>query len=160
MSIRRLALLGLIAACALAGAGAGWLAGPGLARYNYFVQTAERVWQEQSQGLTEQTLQSTAFRATGLPASTLYEQARQIRASFQRGGALFGLWCGLVVGCSIVGALHERRRTIWEPDPARCLACARCYLTCPVERERLGLIEDANAEGAVANAECGMRSAE
>jgi ferredoxin len=119
----------------LAGTLAGWLSGSALARQNYMVQVAERVWLEESQGLSERTNQSTAFRATGMPPAQLYAQAREISHQFRVGAALFGLWCGVVAACKILGLLAERARREYDADPAACLACTRCYAACPVEQE-------------------------
>ena len=138
MNHRRIHGLALFFVCLIAGGLLGWLAGPALSRSHYVVQVAERVWLEESRGLTEQTNQSQAFRATGLPAESLYQQAREIRGQFRIGGLVFGLWCGLVAGASLISALAERRPREYEPDPAHCLVCGRCYLSCPVELERLG----------------------
>ena len=121
----------------LLGAALGCLAGPTLARMDYIVQVAERVWLEQSTGLEERTLQSEAFYATNTPSANLFEQAREIRVAFRRGTAWFGLWCGLVAALTIVSALSPRRRREFLADPGECLACARCYEACPVEHEHL-----------------------
>ena len=126
----------MILVLAAVGAALGLLAGPAMARHNYIVQVAERVWLEESQGLTERTLQSNAFRATAMPPASLYAQAREVRDRFRLGGMLFGLWCGLVAALKIASVMHDRARRIYDADPADCLACARCYLSCPVELER------------------------
>jgi ferredoxin len=136
MNGRRLLLLLSILCGLAAGALLGWRAGPALSKAHYIVQVAERVWLEESQGLTEQTRQSEAYRKTGLPSEHIYRQAREIRGRFQIGGALFGLWCALTAGSSLGSIFSRRPPREYEPDPAHCLACGRCYLSCPVERER------------------------
>lgn len=132
------ALLSLILLLALPALGGllGRLAGPSLSRTNYIVQVAERVWLEESRGLSERTLQSTAFRATGLPAAQLYDQARQIQARFAVAGMFFGLFIGLIAALKIGRVLAEPDRHQYEADPAQCLACGRCYPSCPVEQDR------------------------
>jgi NAD-dependent dihydropyrimidine dehydrogenase PreA subunit len=48
---------------------------------------------------------------------------------------------GLVVCLKLIHLSIRRRRHDYEADPAACLSCARCYLSCPVEHERLqGLV--------------------
>jgi len=123
----------------LAGAGAGWLAGPWLSRSHYAVQTAEAVY-ARAAGLTgaeteDQALRAEAVREQGLAVAPLYESARQIRRQFQRGGMLFGLWCALAIGARIAWIRRERAPRIYETDRADCVACARCFWSCPVERE-------------------------
>jgi len=122
------------------GALIAWHAAPALARGHYMVQVAERVWLEESRGLEERTLQSEAFRATGLPPETAYRQAAEVQASFRWGAPVFGAWCGLVAAMTILRQVARRRRWEYEAGQADCLACARCYMACPVEHERLGLI--------------------
>ena len=115
----------------------GRLAGPALSRTHYLVQVAERLHLEESQGLEEETLQTTAFRNLGLPAEQLYADARDVREKFVLAATLFGIWCGLVAALKMHAILAEGRRDIFEPDPAHCVACSRCYLSCPIERTRL-----------------------
>jgi len=122
---------------ALIGAMAGWLAAPALSRNHYLVQVAERIWLEESQGLKDRTLQSTAFRYTGIPTQQLYADARAVQRRFRIGGTLFGFWCGLVIAFTAARVYSERRRHDYAPDPAHCVACARCYMACPIERQRL-----------------------
>jgi NAD-dependent dihydropyrimidine dehydrogenase PreA subunit len=161
MKPRRMTLFLLILGCVLLGAISGWLAGPSLANSNYIVKTAGEVWTEESAATEEDwTLRSEAFRRTGAPQlveywkargmdfnsqsaaidmfGLLYAQAGEIRGKFRVGGTVFGVWCGLVVGLSLLSAIKARRRPAYQPDPAHCVACGRCYWSCPVERERAG----------------------
>lgn len=122
---------------ALIGAMAGWLAAPSLSRNHYLVQVAQRIYLEESLGIKERTLQSTAFRNTGIPTQQLYADAHAVQRRFRIGGTLFGLWCGLVIAFASVRVYSERRRHDYAPDPAHCVSCARCYMACPFERQRL-----------------------
>jgi len=160
MKHKRMPLFLLILSCVLLGAISGWLSGPSLANWNYIVKTAGEVWAEESSDSdAEWTDRSEAFRRTGAPElveywkargmdlnggspsidlfGLLYAQAGEIRGKFRVGGTFFGLWCGLVVGFSLVSAIMARRRPAYHPDPAHCVACGRCYWSCPVERERV-----------------------
>lgn len=136
---RALTILLLLIALPSVGAWCGRLAAPALARQNYIVQVAERVWRaEQEKPGAEHEHEDdrlTAFRATGLPAARIYEQAREIQSRFRLGGALFGLWCGLVAALKIASLLAWRRGALYDADPSRCLACARCFASCPVGRD-------------------------
>lgn len=159
MKPQRLLYVALLLGCAVIGAIAGRLTGPTLANFNYIVQVARDVAEEEANQTEDYSLRGEAFRTTGLSGmvaywetrgieteptadekeilNLLFNQAHEIRSQFRTGGTWFGLWCGLVVGASIVAALRERRRALYEPDPAHCVACGRCYLSCPIERERL-----------------------
>ena len=55
------------------------------------------------------------------------------------GGWLLGGWAGLVIGGKLIALCLHRRRTDFEPEPAACFACARCFEDCPAERTRRGL---------------------
>jgi ferredoxin len=137
MTDRRANRLWIISLLALAGGLAGLLAAPALSRTHYLVQAAERVWLEESEKTPERTLQSSAFRATGIPLKDLFEDARGIRDRFRTGSTLFGLWCGLAAGLKIASILSRRAGREYEAEAGHCLACGRCFLSCPVERKRL-----------------------
>ena len=134
----RLQFLALVVGLVAVGAVAGRIAAPALARGDYVVQAAERVWLEESTGIEdeEQTLQSTAVRIQGVPLQMLFGDAAAVRAKFRVGATLFGAWCGLVAALKIASVLAQRRRRDYVTDPAHCLSCARCFLSCPVEHQR------------------------
>ena len=54
------------------------------------------------------------------------------------GGALLGVFLGLVVGTRLVSLTRSRKRTEYEVNHSSCLSCGRCYKSCPRERKRLG----------------------
>jgi len=77
----------------------------------------------------------------------LLAAAMDIRRRFKVGGWLFGGWVGLVVGVKLLGLSVRHSRSDYEPDRAACVACARCFLSCPNERVRLGLLPLSDARG-------------
>ena len=121
----------------LAGALLGRLAGPFFARADDTVQLSARVWREDVERLSDRTLESEAFRATGRPRSELFEEARNVECRFKTGTALFGAWCGLVMALKLIAAVRIQPRRIYEADGADCVACGRCFMSCPRERLRL-----------------------
>ena len=115
----------------------GYLAGPFFARADGTVQLASRIWEEDSQGLTERTLESEAFRDTGKPREELFSEARQVERRMSVGGAFLGVWCGVVIALKFWGLGRIRRQEEYEIDHAECVSCGRCFLHCPRERLRL-----------------------
>jgi ferredoxin len=55
------------------------------------------------------------------------------------GGWILGAWIGLIVGGKLLGFSFWTKRTDWEPDTGDCVACARCFRSCPQELIRLGI---------------------
>ncbi|MCY2950794.1 MAG: 4Fe-4S binding protein [Planctomycetota bacterium] len=119
-------------------AGMGYMSRGLLARRDLTIQLAERVWQEEHGVVTDVTDVSRAFRGTGQTVDQLNQQANGIRHRFAIGASVFGAWVGLVVGSKLIALIIRRQRTGYTADPAGCVACARCYLSCPVEHDRLG----------------------
>lgn len=131
--------LALIPLCLLAGSGLGCLSGPVLARLHGQVTLAEQVRAEEL-GTAKATDESDAFRAHGGAPAELYKEAEQIRSQFRTGAALGGLFLGLVISLKLARLHLRRRRTVYEADAGSCVACARCYMACPGEHARLGLV--------------------
>lgn len=137
---RRLAaLLALLPVLVGLGLWLGGLAGTNFARRHRIVNLAERVHLEETGQVTDTTDASAAFRATGAPVEDLFTDARKLRARYILAGRLAGVWVGLVVGLKLISLAVRRNRQDYEADQTRCVACARCYRSCPEELKRLGL---------------------
>ncbi|NOZ22305.1 MAG: 4Fe-4S binding protein [Planctomycetes bacterium] len=52
-------------------------------------------------------------------------------------GAILGAWFGGVIAAKLVSVCVVSERETYEVDHAKCFACARCYMSCPRERDRL-----------------------
>lgn len=76
---------------------------------------------------------------------TLLPFAVEKRNALAFGGWFFGGFIGLIVGFKLVGFSFWRRRADYEPDQGGCFGCARCFLSCPQERVRLGLMAPEDA---------------
>lgn len=50
------------------------------------------------------------------------------------GGALLGLWFGILISARLVGLIYFGKRTDFEADPSACLVCGRCFKWCPRDR--------------------------
>ncbi|MEI6563855.1 MAG: 4Fe-4S binding protein [bacterium] len=139
--LRRLALM-LVLLPVLIGVG-GWSVSrlaPALARQNPKVKLAESLRLPPSPASTTPSLEITAFNGSGAKREDLERQAAIITAEFGIGSWILGGFLGAVLGCTLIGASIKRRQEIYEPDKGTCLSCARCYLACPQEHQRLGLI--------------------
>jgi NAD-dependent dihydropyrimidine dehydrogenase PreA subunit len=119
----------------VAGALGGYLAGPFVARVDDRVRLAARIWKEESRGLTERTFESEVFREEGGSPWNLYRQARRIERRMCIAAALFGAWCGLVVSFQLGALMRVEKRPTYEIEQGQCVACARCFHTCPIEKE-------------------------
>lgn len=139
----RLAGLLLLAPVLIAaGAGLGALLAVPLSQLDPNVRLAERLRLEDTGKVQDTTDASEAFRNTGRSAAKLYQWARDRQDHFTTLGGWLGAWVGLVVGVKLISLSVRRKRTDFEPDRTRCVACGRCYWYCPCEQVRLGLISD------------------
>ncbi|MBM3858369.1 MAG: 4Fe-4S binding protein [Verrucomicrobia bacterium] len=117
----------------------GGFAGTNFARKHRIVNLAERVHFEETGAVKDTTDASDAFRATGQPLEKLFTDAEAVRRWYVLAGRWCGVWIGLVIGLKLVSLAIRRKRTDYEADQFRCVACARCFRYCPEELKRLGL---------------------
>ena len=139
---RRLArMLTLVPLLALGFGWAGSRVLPNLANTHPTVALAERLIQYQKSPvpLGLQTAAALSLSRAQQNPNALLADAIRIRGKFTSAGWLFGAWAGLVIGAKLVGLSLRHRRTDYEPDRGNCVACARCYRSCPAERVRVGL---------------------
>jgi ferredoxin len=140
------ATLVLLPVLTLAGGALGGMLGATMARLHPTVALADRVRMEDAGTVEGATDATEAFRATGKSAQSLYAEADEVESRFTGivrlagagiGGAhIFGAFVGLVIGLKLVGLSIRRRRSDYEPDDASCVACGRCFATCPVEQAK------------------------
>ena len=147
---RRLtAMLLLLPVLVFAGFWFGGATGKVLMRKHRTVNLAEQVYLEETGKVKDSTLASAAFRLTAEPVENLYAEAQAVRDRFVLAGRLCGAWIALVIGGKLIALTICRKRHDYEADQSRCVACARCFKSCPQELQRLGLPvpEGANAGG-------------
>lgn len=111
----------------------GWKAAPMIAVWHYDVRTAELLYAEEQKlvdafGTFPETR---AVIQTGMAYPEVYRQAQQRIERFRTAGLWLGLWIGLVFGVKLISLNLRHRRTEYEVDPARCVACGRCFWYCP-----------------------------
>lgn len=127
---------------------AGWwgsLMAVPLSNWHPQVGLAEQLRREESGAAVVATDASEAFVTSGRSRVELYREALAVRQKFRTLGLWMGAWVGLVFSAKLVQLCVRRRRTDFEPHPAACVGCGRCYWYCPVEQVRLGWIPDASA---------------
>jgi NosR/NirI family transcriptional regulator, nitrous oxide reductase regulator len=129
----RLRTVGLVfVAAALVGA-LGWLgsslAGP-FSRMDYSVQLAEQARLEDAGDETPSKL-GDALKAGTLSREEIYADAQRARRNFATGGGWLGGWVGLVLGLKLVSLSVRRKRADYEINPSTCVACGRCFASCP-----------------------------
>jgi ferredoxin len=117
----------------------GGMTGKALARKNRVVSLAERVYLEETGKVKDTTDASDAFRATGKPVDGLYAEARVARGRTALASRLCGAWIALVAGLKLISLAVRRKRDDYETNRTRCVACARCFKSCPQELQRLGI---------------------
>lgn len=140
-------LILLLPVIVLIGAWVGHRAAPALARSNATILLAERIQLEEAdlvQGLTDE---STAFRTTGLSVASLYDEAAAKHRQFALGSALLGGAMGLLCGLTLIRAHICHRREEYEAHRAGCVACGRCYLSCPREHLRREQLQSVQGTG-------------
>jgi polyferredoxin len=77
----------------------------------------------------------------GTPSNEVYQQALRTSKMFGVAGMGLGAWIGFVIGAKWISLTLRHRRTEYAVDPARCVACGRCFWYCPNQNEhRLLLI--------------------
>ncbi len=130
--------LAMLPVIVTAGVLLGYLGSAQMSHTNRNVQLAERLWKEEHKSVEGTTDQTTAFNKLGSPNAVSYQKALAVQQQFKSFGMWFGGWLGLVISLKMIMLSIRRRRTDYEADSAGCIGCARCYVTCPVERARHG----------------------
>ncbi len=123
------------------GAAVGWTFGRAAAGLHPSVALAES-FARQAPGDASAHLtnpERLALARAAREAPELLPRALELERRFDRAGFWFGLWAGLVVGVRLISLGMIRKRNDFEPDRTGCFGCARCFLSCPEERLRLGL---------------------
>ncbi|MDP6380981.1 MAG: 4Fe-4S binding protein, partial [Phycisphaerae bacterium] len=139
-------LIVLLPVLVAAGVWIGDRSGVPFARMHPVVSLADRMRLEKAGEVAGTTDASDAFRSTGRPVEELYADASGLEAGFVRGGRWFGAFVGVVIGLKLLSLSVRRKRTDYEAERGRCLACGRCFSYCPMEHRRRKINEGLLAE--------------
>ncbi len=138
-------LIGVLTLAPVILGGFAWLgstlAAP-LSDWHPHIRLAEQVRAEETNPDERPTDASEAFDVSGETREELYASAVTLRTHFGKLGLYLGAWIGFVIAVKLVYLSVRRRRDDYQADRAGCVSCGRCYWYCPVEKLRLGLIDD------------------
>ena len=145
--VRRTLLAVALGMTAIVLGGIGGYQGRGLwSRIDKTVQLAQAVQaSENGKPLADFTDHLTAWQKTGESPAELYARAAKVTASLGHGAAIAGAWLGCVIAYRLLKWGRGLPQAIYDADAGTCLACARCFESCPVELERIGKIPSAAA---------------
>jgi len=118
----------------------GWLGhfgGSGFSKLNPAVKRADVLWLYEHSDKAAEPDEVAAFRKTGMKLEEAYSEARAVKSSYSYAGWALGGWLGFVIGLKLIMLSLRRQRLDYEPDRGACVACARCYTSCPKEHQRL-----------------------
>ncbi len=141
VALRRIVLLALLPLLIVLGGWLGERLSVPFSRMHPTVGLAEQVAAEDAGKVKEPTDASKAFRQTGQPVEELYAEALRVRGRFAVGSVLFGAFVGLVFGLTLISVSEPHDRNVYDPDPADCVSCGRCYVYCPKEIVRVKRIQ-------------------
>ena len=135
-------LLLLLPALIAGGAWFGSKLSPAAAQLHPTVALAERYVRQQKDPVQYgvMTPEALSLQRAEQDPQAIFTAAENLHHRFALACMLFGGWVGLVIGVKSIALSVRQSRTDWEPDRGACFACARCFLSCPNERVRLGLM--------------------
>lgn len=147
--MRYLAPVALVVLGALGGV-LGRVVAPAIAEQNDTVRLAQRMrlWGANDVADRQDPLYAWSEPREGQEKpEALYKRADALNRRIRFGSVVFGVWCGVVVALKLFGTLPARRENEYHIDHSLCVACARCFSSCPRERLRLKkLREDARPD--------------
>ena len=107
---------------------------PRLARVHPDVALARRVKFEKVGVYQESTDATNAFYASGQSLEELYKTAAAKQKQFAVGSSIVGGWMALIAGISLIQYSIFWKRPDYQAQRTGCVACGRCYITCPRHR--------------------------
>ncbi len=107
-----------------------------VARMHIDVKLAELLRAEETGLVQERGMfrETRAFQKTLNTNQSQYLKAAHVFARVRTATTLLGIWIGLVIVAKLASLAMRRRRLEYEVDPARCVACGRCFWYCPNQK--------------------------
>jgi len=124
-------------------AGSGWIVSTlnvHLSKQHFDVWLAEQIELEDRGEVTIQSTETKAFRASGKSKAVLFQEAKVIRDNFSYGGWFLGGLLSLILFIKLVGLSIKKKRPEYEIDKSSCISCGKCFIYCPYEKVRLGML--------------------
>ncbi len=114
-----------------------------VAREHWEIRQAELLHAEETGLVPDRgTFRETrAFQKTRETSDELYARAANVYVRIRTATTLWGAWVGLVISAKLISLATRRRRTEYEVDSNRCLACGRCFWYCPNQNENRLLLD-------------------
>lgn len=116
------------------GATLGYVVHPKLAGLDPIIELAGEVRQFENGQKKRMNDEVEAFQVSGMGVENLYSQADSKLHQFAVGSSLAGGWMGLIAGGSLILNSIFWRRRYYEPHRSGCMACGRCFNSCPRHR--------------------------
>ncbi len=130
-------------------AGSGWIVSTlnvHLSKQHFTVWLAEQIEMENRGEITVQGTETKAFRASGKSKEILYQEADLIRDNFRYGGWILGGLLSLILFVKLVNLSIKKKRPEFEIDKGACISCGKCFIYCPYEKVRLGIMTPEEVE--------------
>jgi ferredoxin len=84
-----------------------------------------------------ETLEMSAFKASGKTVATVNAEASDILGKFYTGSWVLGIFLGLAFGITLANRLVILYNADYTPDKGNCYSCTRCVDYCPVDPKNL-----------------------
>ena len=122
----------------------GYKTAPLLSYRHHAVRTAQLLYAEEMKYVQHfGTFPETkTLILSGIDGDTVYLTAEKVMNRFRVAGLYLGLWFGVVIATKLISIQLRRRRTDYEVDPSRCLACGRCFWYCPNQQSERHLLTE------------------
>lgn len=105
-----------------------------MSQMNSTVSLAEEISQELKTGKKSLSIDVSTFNASGTSIPELFDSAKQIQKNFYIGSWIIGVFLGLLLAFALLDLSVFKQKTVYDPNRASCVSCARCFKYCPVDK--------------------------